>query len=187
MLRAGRILLALSVLLLASYPVLAKGNANFVLGARALDEDQWQPLDDHAAFGVNVDFGKDDWPVTIVLGSHSSTDATVLFIIDIDLDVTEFSVGVQKTWDQYTHARPYISGGLAFISGDLTGSYGAFSAGDDDSSGAVFFDGGIFWRIGTRFNLGVNARFVAGSDLTIAGVDVDVDYVQVGGLIGWGW
>ena len=39
----------------AAQPALAGGNANFLFGLRALDEDDWEPIEEQGVFGVTVD------------------------------------------------------------------------------------------------------------------------------------
>ena len=47
-------------------------------------------------------------------------------------------------------------------------------------------DGGIFWRLGKRFNLGLEARFSA-AQVKLSGRDVQAGGVSVGLILGWGW
>ncbi len=174
----------------------ADGNANFVLGARALDEDDWEPVEDQGVFGVNVDLGRDPWPVWIDLGFHVSAaeeDFRDPFFfgghVDLTATLAEFSVGVVKTWRvSGGNVRPFAGGGLAAVTAEVEFDGPGFGDVDeDDTSGAIYGRGGVYWRIGSRFNLGVDARILMGSDFDIGGVDFEADYFQIGVLVGWGW
>ena len=191
--RARTIFLLTLLATLAASPALATGNANFVLGGRILDEDDWEPVDTMPAFGVNIDFGLFGWPVDIAVGLHGSSDEG-----DVDLpggekaDVTgtvwDLSVGVTKRWLVAGNIHPYVGGGLAYVQAEQEADFSSGgSASDDDASGALYLDWGIYWRLGDRFNLGVDARFVGLSDLTIGDDEISADYFQAGLLLGWGW
>ena len=64
--------LALAGLMMIPALASAGGNANFVLGGRGLSSDFWEPNEGQGTFGVNLDFGKESWPVQIAFGMHGS-------------------------------------------------------------------------------------------------------------------
>ncbi len=45
----------------------------------------------------------------------------------------------------------------------------------------------MFWKVGRHLNLGIDTRHLLLTDLEIGRADVDVNYFQVGLLVGWGW
>src|SRR5262245_44740115 len=92
------------VMAIATFPLLAAGNANFLLGGRQLDEDQWDPVEEQGAFGVTVDFGGVEWPVHVEVGFYGSGadeelfDDSLLMDVDVTGGVAELCAGVNKTW-----------------------------------------------------------------------------------------
>ena len=58
---------------------------------------------------------------------------------------------------------------------------------DSDDTNGIYVEGGVYWRLGKAFNLGVHGRLVEGTDVTLFDQDGDADYYQVGALIGFGW
>lgn len=188
-------LLGFLVLVAAPLPVHAEGNANFVLGIRQFDENDWEPVEDQEVFGVDVDFGEPGWPINLDIGFHVSSDEDDLtdgfFLGDVDLKVTvsEISFGVVKTWKTGTgQVRPFIGGGGSVIKAEAefdTPGLGSFD--EDDTTFALYGRGGVYWRIGSRFNIGLDGRILGGSDFEIEGIDFDASYFQVGLLLGWGW
>ncbi len=173
-------------LVAAATPALADGNANFVLGGRAFDENDWEPVDEHGVFGVTVDFGQDDWPINLAAGFMASGSEEDEGVFDLTATVAELSFGVLKTWKEGS-VRPFVGGGLAAVAAELEieGPGGDVSA--DDTSGAIYAQGGVYWRIGSRFNIGGDVRVLFGSDFEEDGVEADADYFQIGLLLGWGW
>ena len=174
---------------IAAAPVLAEGSANFLVGLRQLDEELWDPLDQQGAFGVTVDFGGAEWPIHLETGFYGSGEQD-LFIDnftlqgDVSANVAELFLGVNKTWEPGGSIRPFVGGGLttASVNVEILGNVE-----DDDSSLGAYVHGGVYWRLGKRFNLGLDARILTGTDLTVFDADVDVDYVQGGLILGFGW
>jgi len=96
--------------------------------------------------------------------------------------------GVNKTWD-LGKTHPFVGGGIASVVATLDLESVPFSLGqdDDDQSLGAYFHVGVFSRLGSRFNIGVDGRFLGGTDLTLFDEDTDVDYVQLGLVLGFGW
>ena len=193
MLSARRILAGLIVTCACLSPLLAGGNANFILGSRAMDDDRfWDTLDTQAVIGVSVDFGAESWPVNIALsvigsGAEDRVPGLLGGNIDITARVGELGVGANKTWGQGRTIRPFVSGGLVLVIADLEGRQGGVSVSDDGGGVGFFIDGGVFWRLGKRFNIGVDARIVLGTEVTLFQVKTDTDYAQLGLILGFGW
>lgn len=193
--RPTRLSLPILVLVLAAAPALASGNANFVFGVRNVDtgEDDLSEVEDQGALGVNVDFTTGDLPFAWVIGFHVSgaeedVDLGPGFEGDLSFGLAELSFGLGWTWEAGS-ARPYVGGGLTLVSAavDLDLDVPGFDFDADDESGALYGDGGVYWRIGERFNLGVGGRVVLGTDIELEGAEIDADYAQAHGVIGWGW
>jgi hypothetical protein len=67
------------------------------------------------------------------------------------------------------------------IEGDWeTGGLSAF-----DTSMAGYLHGGVEWLTGESFCIGLDVRWLFGSELTIAGVEGDADYLQAALKFGW--
>lgn len=201
-----RFALAVALIALAASvpaPAAAGGNANFNLGSRGLDEDFWGGAEEQGVFGVQVDFGPDKWPVSVALGlSGSATEndefacqfcetpeleGPGLGVRTLTSGVFEFSAGV--LWRRRTERKtiPYVGGGLAFMAVGQEVSRGAFKVDDDDSTVGVYVNGGVYWRLGKAFNIGIDARVVTGTSIELFGEKGDANYGQLGLILGWGW
>ena len=195
--------------------VSAGGNANFVLGGRGLSSDFWEPNEGQGSLGVNVDFGKESWPVQIALGMHGSfatneeglgfghdfdrpelADFANFADFDIDVDslkadvnssVGEFSAGILWRRKGERKVIPYVGGGVTWVSVRKEIEHRFVTISDDDFSPGGYVNGGVFWRLGKRFNIGIDARIVGGTNIELFGEDGDANYGQLGLILGWGW
>lgn len=186
-----RILPGIAALLLST-AAFAGGDLNFVYGTRSLDDDAWDPTDDQEVYGATIDFGAKGWPLHIAVSYFDSDDKgelasfPILGAVDLDSELNEWSVGVRRTWKP-GNARPFLGGGLTRIDADADVSSALGSTSDSDSTEGLYLEGGVFWRLGEAFNLGLHGRLVEGTDVTLFDQDGDADYWQIGALVGFGW
>ncbi|MCP5070599.1 MAG: outer membrane beta-barrel protein [bacterium] len=168
------------------------GNANALLGRKTLDEEGWAPLDEHVGIGVLLDFKKQTWPVAVAIdllwsddgefernpftGQHASADA----------ETAEVGLGLRKTWDHYLRARPYVGGGVAFISADVFVRVLGVRVSDSDEAGGIWINGGFYWTIGGGFNLGFDLRY-SQAEVTLFGVEAQAGGRQTSLLVGYHW
>lgn len=170
---------------------LAAVNVNAVVGGRIMDEEEWEPVDNPPALGVNADFGLFGWPVNIALGLHASTAEDRLSAggsrVDVTETVVDVSAGVIRSWTVAGNIHPYVGGGVAFVQAEKeVDPPGSSKLSGDDSSPALYLDWGLTWRLGYSFNLGLTGRFVAGTDLSFGDEDFNADHFQGGLILGWG-
>ena len=125
-----------------------------------------------------------DWPVNLAGGFYASTNDDSIGSVDVSASVAEITFGVMKTW-QMGNIHPFVGGGLGMVRVSAEVDAGVFSINEDDTSPAVYGEGGVYWRLGSMFNLGVQGRIVQGSGIDIQGEDFDSNYIQVGVLAGW--
>lgn len=168
------------------------GNANVFLGSKALDEDDWKPADEHGEFGVLIDFRKQEWPVNIAIDIlHSEGDGSAYeplsgLFIDMDAETTEINPGVRKIWEPGATVRPYVGGGLAFISADASLSALGITVSDNDDAVGFWINGGVYWTLGTSFNIGIDLRY-SHAKVTLFDVDAEAGGGHAGLLIGYHW
>jgi hypothetical protein len=170
-------------------PAMAGGNMNFFLGSRGLDKDTWSPIENQFAFGGTVDFGKKEWPIHLESGMMISVGYKHDYLPATDAagGVFEIFFGVNKTWITKGGARPFIGGGLARLGAAYVIDGPGPRVDDHDGSGGAYLHGGVFWRLGSRFNIGVDGRILTGTSITLFGQDGNANYGQLGMILGWGW
>jgi len=153
------------------------------LGQRNLDDDDWSPVDEQPMFGLEYSRETYGSAVGFEVGVMGSSDDDDVGGVDFEVKTGEVYAGVKKTFGEDV-LRPYAGAGISFINleADASGV-----ADDDDSAPAFYAHGGLAIAPSEAFFIGLDLRFLVGSDLTIAGFDTDADYVQLAVFIGVGF
>lgn len=153
---------------------------SFLVGMRSLDEDDYEPVEDQTAVGLEYAYERPGGALGFELGVTTSSDDDEFMGFDVEADTFEIYGGVRKTFGRDV-VRPVIGGGLALI--ESTVEVDGFDV--DDDSIAAYVHGGVGFHLAESFVLGLDARLLVGSDLEIAGVDTDADYGQAAIFLGF--
>lgn len=151
------------------------------LGERSLDEDDYEPVEDQTTFGLEFVHEGYDSVVGVEVGLMGSSDEATVLGFDVEGRTNELYVGVHKSFGTAV-VKPYVGAGVAYIHSKVEVS-GAGS--DDDSSPAFYAHAGLTIDVTEGFFLGLDARTLFGSNMTIAGVDTDANYTQFALVLGW--
>ena len=157
------------------------------LGGRALHESDWHPVEDQGAVGMEFVHEGHDAPVgfEVALFGSQKTKEDAFGAIDATGTTGELSAGVRKTFlKDDSRFHPYIGGGAALIRAKLEGAVSGASAHDDDTSGALYMHGGVELDLAPSFFIGLDLRFLGGSDMKLFGRDATADYGQLAFLLG---
>ena len=158
------------------------GNVNVFLGFKYLDEDEWEPTDEQDEFGIELDFKQQGWPVSIAIDYLSGSGDGTYAGIEFESETSELNLGVRKIWDASPTIRPFIGGGIAFI----TGEFGGLGLSEEDDAVGFWLGGGIYWTLAEHFNIGFEGK-VSSADVTLFGVDADAGGTHIGLLAGFHW
>lgn len=169
------------------------GNINAFLGAKALEEEDWAPVDEHGELGIEIDFRPRSWPINIAVDYLSSeSDNELLFdpflrVVEFEAETSELNIGVRKIWDRFPYARPFLGGGISFIRGEFKGTpLSGITLSDSDSGVGIWLGGGIYWTLIDHLNLGLELKFST-AEINLFGVDVDAGGGHFGFLAGYHW
>lgn len=183
---------ALLVAPLAAPAAIADGNVNFTLSARRMADSGWGDLRNQGALIAQVDFSPENWPVRFAFGLGGSArdeedDGGEFFFDEPDRSarITEASFGLLWLPNRKSPTRPFIGAGIVSTWQRL--ELDESDRRDTDNSFGVYVNAGVYWRLGDRFNIGVDARVVRGTDGQLFGNDASADYGQIGLLLGFGW
>lgn len=164
----------LAVVALVALPTSAGGDANVLLGQKAIDDNTLDAarVDGQSQFGVAVtlDF---EWPVALAFDLLTSSDNAMTTVtagtpinFATDVETMEFDVGVRKFWGN--RLQPYAGAGLAwlqldatqYMSGSLGGgsTYTTLVVDDSDSAFGIWLNVGLLYRVADHFNVGVDVR-----------------------------
>lgn len=154
------------------------------------DGDLWDEVEDQYALGGMVDMGAPGSPLHFVVGLHTGVGAQDFsnpLVNDVLATTSELSFGMTGVWHLKNGTCPFVSGGLSFVHAELEFDVPGGTVKDDDEALGFFVEGGVYWRLSSHFNLGLHGRVLGGTSIEIFGADGDVDYWQVGPMIGWSW
>jgi hypothetical protein len=168
------------------------GNVHFLIGQTYLG-DFWKPLDEPAAFGVEVDFGPSRSIVHVAMawsGSYDSGRVTTPYFGrtgDVAVGFLEFSAGFLVLPVRKAPVRPYFGAGALRVFASTDSGANAWNGGDNDSSFGFYANAGIFFKVGDHFDIGFDGRIVRETKILLVGVEGDADYEQINMLIGFSW
>ena len=189
--------LALALSLLCASVVSAQdewtGNVNAFLGHKTLDKGDWEPAEEKGEFGIEIDFRKKDWPVSIAIdlmgasGEGNFVDPIFGTIDKAESRTSEFNIGARKIWDELAPVRPFIGGGLSFMRAEAKVTIPGIGSASESGTGAgIWLGGGVYFTLGYHFNLGLELKY-SNADVTIAGVDANAGGTHFGLLAGYHW
>ena len=194
--RQSAILALLALMVVSAGDAFADGNANFILGGRDNRDDEFwggvgfavllvagRPVEPRGVFGVNVDFGGQNWPVNLMAGLHVSADVQDAGVFTNVAAVADLTFGAVWMPMKGKNVRPYLGGGLASVGVIVDFDF----VDDSDQSFGWYANGGVFFRLGKKFNIGIDARILRGTELRVFGTDFNADYDQLGMILGFGW
>jgi len=174
----------------------ADGHVNFFIGQKSLDDGDWQPIEDQLEFGAVMSFGQDDWPVHIAVDVLASADEETLSdpalgTVTLTGSTVEFAAGVRKIWKK-GRVLPYLGAGVGIIAAGSKFDDGFVSVDASDAGFGFWAGGGVFWRLGGHFNIGLDARYSSAEvDLDfgsgVVAQDVSAGGLHYGVLLGFGW
>lgn len=141
---------------------------------------------DQTAFGVDVTFGQNSWPAWILLGYSQSGRSEKNDLENFDVTLKQFDVGVYYKNTASKIIIPYVAGGLA--SGTVNVTQGSSKTVSDTSSSMGLFGRlGILFRVSDQINIGLEHRILTGTSGKLFGVSTDADYTQTAFVLGVGF
>lgn len=185
-----------ALLFVAVSPVAVKasgwtGNVNLKAGAKALDEDDWEPLEDQNEIGADIDFRMVDWPVSVTVALYGSAQKKEISGMDVEGKTGELRIGIKKIWEPDPSMRPFVGGGIAFISAEneWVNEYLSplqLKVSDDDQGTGLWVSGGVFWTIKECFNLGFELG-LSSVDVTLFNQEKKAGGAHAALLLGYHW
>ena len=162
------------------------GNVNFLLGQKMLNDKDWEPLENQPEFGAEITWGDSSWPISIATDIfYSKDDGEDDSGNDLDGSTMEFDLGIReiKNTENFYY---YIGLGFGLVSAEAEATLSGTKFDDSDTGISGWGGGGIFWRLGSRFNVGLAARYSV-ADVTLFDEDVRAGGFHYGVILGWGW
>ncbi|HZL99475.1 MAG TPA: porin family protein [Planctomycetota bacterium] len=155
-----------------------------LLGERMLDDDDWDPVEDQLALGVELDGTDPSTGHGYEVGLTSSYDEDDVGPVDVEGSTFDIYGGYRHTFRPDPAVHPYLSAGLAWIFGEVELDGPGPTPDDDDSSLGAYVRAGIGFDLNERTRLGIDYRHLFLSDVDILGID-DIDFDQLALTLGF--
>lgn len=191
---SARRLLLLAVAVCVSPPAAAeerwRGDANLLLGGRRLNYEDWEPTHRMGQLGIVTSFQPAGWPLALagdllLAGSEEPAPAPG-GPGEQRGRTTELDLGVRKAWRATETFRPYVGGGLAFVTGRIERAGPAGTVADEDDGAGLWLGGGLGWAVGKAINLGLDAR-VSRARARLFGDNKNAGGASLGAFVGYRW
>jgi hypothetical protein len=164
---------------------------DLLVGTRAYDETDWEPVESQISFGALVTrrIGQDGWAVEVG-ASTSSDDARLtdgVDVLELEAEFMEASLAARYFLEvPDSKAEAYFSLGLAWQESTIKARIlgGGPSMDESESSIGALLGVGVGWRATDLLRLGLDLRGVIGSEAEFEGIDISTDYAQFGVFVG---
>ncbi|HET6372065.1 MAG TPA: outer membrane beta-barrel protein [Candidatus Polarisedimenticolia bacterium] len=179
---------SLALLAAAAAPARAgefTGDINFVLGQKFLNDGDWEPVETQPGGIVEMTWGDSDWPISLATDIAYSSGSDNTSSLDVDGSTAEFAIGVREirnTGDFHY----YVGLGFNMLRAEAKVKSSGSHDEDQDTGVGGWGGAGIFWRMGSRFNVGLSARY-SRTEVTLFDENVQAGGFSYGLLVGWGW
>ena len=161
----------------------------FQAGVRQLDEDDWEPLENQTLIGVEGVVLDRDTGLGGELGFDYSwdDDDAIAFGLPFEFEGEVWTLygGLRQTFFVGERLQPYVAFGAALARAEIEASTGGASASDDDTTVGLYVRGGADVFVTDTFFLGVDLRYLLGTEVEFEGVEGDVDGLVLAGRLGW--
>jgi hypothetical protein len=159
------------------------GNIRLFFGGKALDENDWEPVETQGEFAILSDFGPAEWPVRLAVDLRFGASEEETFAgLDAMSTSWELNIGVRRIFETGTSVSPYLGGGLAFGGAEFE----LGSASESDAGVGIWLDFGVDFGVGGGVTLGFEFGF-SFIPIEIVGVDTDAGGGHFGFTIGFGF
>ena len=171
----------------------AEGSVHVLFpGLASFHDSKWTDSGTAGLVGLTGSFAGKKWPVHLDVSVRSVS--SIDLFASSDLSATEWGVGVWRAFGRERKARPFLGGGVALVSasGHVTVPGASNNLRLRDQSFGAYVDGGVAWRLGEHFDIGLDVHFLQGTSFegvnTGGGnVSANANYGSLAMILGWGW
>ncbi|MEE8468355.1 MAG: outer membrane beta-barrel protein [Planctomycetota bacterium] len=167
------------------------GNFSVLLGINLLDdEDTWAPIDEQATYGLQLDIGDPDaflrWDVGLNYITDDSVGSGGFGTFGLEADTWEATLGALTVFDLgRSPVHPYLGLGASLVHTEAKLSSGGTVLRDSDFSLGGYLRAGVRFEFRRRQFVGLDLRQRIGTDLSLGGIDTDLDGTVISLVFGY--
>jgi len=166
------------------------GNFSVLLGGSVLDDEIWDPIDEQATFGLQLDIGAPEsllrWDVGLSFSTGHGVNPGGFGTFGLEADTWEVTLGALTVFDLgRSPVHPYLGLGASFIHTDAELSSGGTVFSDSDFSVGGYLRAGLRLDFRQRQFIGLDVRRRIGTDLSLGGIETDLDATVISFVFGY--
>jgi opacity protein-like surface antigen len=154
-----------------------------LIGERQLDDDEWDPVEDQLAAGIEFNASDSDSGHGFEIGTTYSQNDDDVGFVDVDGNVFEVYGGYRYTFGldrdhsdpDLGRVHPYLGAGGAVLRGEVEVDTPGGNDSDDDISPGAYIRAGVGFDLTEELRIGVDYRHLFLSDMDIGPID-DADF-----------
>lgn len=179
--------------LVVALPVNAHGDnvANLNLLYTQKNMEKWQnELKDLPAYGIEGDIRLGSAPINLWLGVTTGKDSGKTLsrglTVAVDTTQTEMYVGARSYLQFGSTLATYAGVGISTVKSDVSGKSSGVSSSNSQTTTGYLWNLGVLLRFG-NFNIGGDYRALSGTSLNMENAYSNVNYNQMGIILGFNW
>ena len=163
------------------------GNVGGTLGSKQLDDKDWGSLDNQEALGFMLDIKKTSWPVSITYDLYVSGDVNENGSVKDEAYTVENQLGIRKTFElEDSKVRPYVGGGVTFVSAGIKNKTATTSVKDDDDGTGLWIGAGWYVGVTESFDIGFDVRY-SQAEVTILDENLEAGGMHYAATASYHW
>ncbi len=163
------------------------GNIGGFIGSKHMDDADWGTLDSQEALGFMLDIKKESWPVSITYDLFGAGEVRKNGAIKDESYTVESHIGIRKAFQlENSKTRPYIGGGVTFLTAEIKNKTATTSVKDDDNGTGLWIGAGWQTAVTESFDVGFDMRYSA-AEVTIFNQDLEAGGMHYAATASYHW
>ncbi|MBF0293448.1 MAG: hypothetical protein HQK86_14970 [Nitrospinae bacterium] len=153
--------------------------------------EKWQnELKELPAYGIEGDIRLGSAPINLWMGVTTGKDTGKTLsrglTVTVDTTQTEMYIGARSYLQFGSTLATYAGLGVSSVKSDVSGKSGGVSSSNSETTTGYLWNFGILLRFG-NFNIGGDYRALSGTSLNMENAYSNVNYNQMGVVLGFNW
>ncbi len=164
---------------------------SLLVGGRLMSDDAWEPVETQGLWGITWSEGIHGSPLLLEGSLHYSFDESGITLngerVDLRGDTWDFSAGFLAVPFPNLRLAPYLGLGGSYIAVELETDDDPRTIDGRDYNIGVYAKVGLLLEVSPQAYFGLELRSLRGTDVSLDGVEAEVDHEQLALVFGAGF